>query len=158
MLSGITITCFSASYAVTLLLEITRLFFRAPARFILMIVMTAAGLVAHSIFLVNLARNELATGGNISPFSSWYDWCLIASWVLAVTVAPAFCFWFLPQPASKPAPAEAREPGRVARWYRSMLERALKMRLLFLGALFGLLVLSVLVFGQVKQRSLGPSG
>ena len=84
MLSGITITCFAASYGVTLTLEVSRLFFRLRVRWLVMIGFAAAGLFAHSAHLVVLLRNELERGG-VTPFSRWYDWCLLAAWVLAGT-------------------------------------------------------------------------
>ena len=80
MLSGISIVCFRASYAVALALEVTRLFFaRASAAgdpwF------AAAGLLAHTSYLIYRAQEGLATRG--APLSNWYHWCLIAAWVLA---------------------------------------------------------------------------
>ena len=85
MLSGITITCFAASYAVTFAVELSRLFFRARIRTIVNISFAAAGLAAHTLYLIVIVRNEAAAGGNVAPLSSWYDWCLIVSWVVAAT-------------------------------------------------------------------------
>lgn len=81
MLQGIHVFCFAASYAVTLVLEVSRLFFRAPIRSLVSVAFAAAGLVAHSLFLVNEAR-AAASGG--APLSSWRDWCLFAAWILAL--------------------------------------------------------------------------
>jgi hypothetical protein len=81
MLSGISIVCFTASYAVSLALEVSRLFFRMPVRLVVMIGFTLAGLVAHSLYLA-----QRATGGGV-PLSSWYDWYLIAAWTIAVVYA-----------------------------------------------------------------------
>lgn len=80
MLSGITITCFAASYGISLIAEASRLLFRAPVRMAVIILFTAAGLLAHSLFL--LARTQVA-GANIAPLSNWFDWCLIGAWILA---------------------------------------------------------------------------
>jgi hypothetical protein len=80
MLSGISIVCFTASYLVALVLEITRLFFRLPVRLIVMIGFIAAGLFAHTAYLW-MRSQEVAPGG--SPLSSWYDWYLVAAWLLA---------------------------------------------------------------------------
>jgi hypothetical protein len=77
MLSGISIVCFSASYAVALALEISRLFFRMPVRLIVMIGFAAAGLLAQTLYLSHRAQ----TG--TMPLSSWHDWYLIAAWVIA---------------------------------------------------------------------------
>lgn len=83
MFSGITMTCFTASYAVSLVAEVSRLFFRAPIRRLVIVAFTAAGLLAHTLFLGNLARSEAAAGQHIIPLSSWFDWCLLGSWLLA---------------------------------------------------------------------------
>ncbi len=84
MLSRITITCFAASYGVTLGLEVSRLFFRLRVRWIVMIAFAAAGLVAHTAYLWEQARSEMQ-GAVLAPLSSWYDWCLLGAWVLAAT-------------------------------------------------------------------------
>lgn len=81
-LSGINIVCFTASYAVCLALEVTRLFFRAPVRLVLIFGFAAAGLLAHSLYLFNQARGEILAGA-AAPLSSWYDWCLMGAWLLA---------------------------------------------------------------------------
>ena len=81
MISGITMTCFAASYGVSLLLEMSRLLFQATIRNVVMIGFAAAGLLAHSLFLFMHAREELQ-GGMRLPLSSWHDFCLLTSWVL----------------------------------------------------------------------------
>ena len=77
-LSGISIVCFAASYAVALGLEITRLLFRSGIRGALMIGFAAAGLFAHTVYLAHLAA-----GASGSPLSSMRDWYLLAAWALA---------------------------------------------------------------------------
>ena len=57
MLSGITITCFAASYAVSLGLEVLRLFFRTIIRFPVLVGFAMAGLFAHASYLVTRAGN-----------------------------------------------------------------------------------------------------
>jgi ABC-type uncharacterized transport system permease subunit len=84
MLSNITITCFAASYLITLLLEASRLFFRLRVRWLVMMGFAAAGLFAHSAYLWFRVRSELE-GASLTPLSSWYDWCLVGAWVLAAT-------------------------------------------------------------------------
>jgi len=79
-MSGISIVCFAASYLVALVLEATRLLFRLPVRLIVMVGFTAAGLFAHTAYLWMRAAD--ATRGG-SPLSSWYDWYLVAAWILA---------------------------------------------------------------------------
>jgi ABC-type transport system involved in cytochrome c biogenesis permease subunit len=78
MLSGITVFCFTASYAVAFALEVTRLWFRSGVRGALMLGFAGAGLVAHTLFLGY--RAATAEG---APLSSAFDWYLLAAWVLA---------------------------------------------------------------------------
>ncbi len=51
MIPKLTVLCFAPSYAVTLLLEITRLFFRSGIRGALMLGFAGLGLVLHTLFL-----------------------------------------------------------------------------------------------------------
>lgn len=81
MLSGISIFCFAASYGVALMLEIVRLFFRAQVRAVLSTGFMAAGLIAHTLYLIG-EQNGLVEAG---PISDWHHWCLIVAWVLAAT-------------------------------------------------------------------------
>jgi hypothetical protein len=81
MLSGVSIICFAASYAVALALEVTRLFFRAGLRLLTIVAFAAAGLVAHTIYLGLEAQAGLSARG--APLSGWYHWSLVAAWVLA---------------------------------------------------------------------------
>jgi len=75
--SGISVVCFAASYAVALLCEASRLLFRSGVRGAAMIAFAAAGLVAHTLFLLWRAATEPAV-----PLSSAFDWYLLAAWVL----------------------------------------------------------------------------
>jgi len=77
MFSHVHVVCFFTSYAIALGLEISRLFFRMPVRLLVMLGFAALGLVMHTAYLWHRA----ATGA--APLSSWHDWFLIASWVLA---------------------------------------------------------------------------
>ncbi len=79
-LSGISVVCFAASYAVALALEVSRLFFRVPVRLVVMLGFAAAGLFAHTVYLTLRAQGSLATN---NPLSSWHDWYLLAAWILA---------------------------------------------------------------------------
>jgi len=80
MFSGVSIVCFAASYAVSLALEVSRLFFRVRLRLVVLISFALAGLAAHTIYLLVEARGG-ALGG--APLSSWYHWCLMVAWVVA---------------------------------------------------------------------------
>ena len=79
-MSGISIICFAASYAVTLALEITRPLFRSGIRGAVMIGFAGAGLFAHTVFLAYRAAESAG-----SPLSGQQDWYLVAAWVLVVT-------------------------------------------------------------------------
>ena len=77
-MSGITITCFAASYAVAWMLEFSRLLFRSGVRGVVMVLFGAAGIFAHTLFLAyRVAENPVA------PLSSSFDWYLVAAWLLA---------------------------------------------------------------------------
>lgn len=77
-LSGISLVCFAASYAVALGCEASRLLFRSGVRGIVMVGFAAAGLLAHTLFLGWRAVSEAAV-----PLSSPFDWYLLAAWLLA---------------------------------------------------------------------------
>ena len=77
-LSGISIVCFVASYAVALGCEASRLVFRSGVRGMVMVGFAAAGLVAHTLFLGWRAVSESTV-----PLSSPFDWDLLAAWLLA---------------------------------------------------------------------------
>jgi ABC-type uncharacterized transport system permease subunit len=79
MLAGISLTCFTASYAVVLALEATRLWFRSGLRGALLLGFLTAGVFAHTLFLVHRALTADGT-----PLSSEFDWYLIAAWTLAL--------------------------------------------------------------------------
>ncbi len=78
MLSGVTIVCFASSYAIAFLLELSRVL-GSGVRAAVVLVITAAGLFAHTAFLYYRA---LAAVG--APLSSEKDWYLLAAWVLVV--------------------------------------------------------------------------
>jgi hypothetical protein len=77
-ISGISVVCFAASYAVALGCEASRLVFRSGVRGIVMIGFAAAGLVAHTLFLGWRAVTESAV-----PLSSPADLYLLLAWLLA---------------------------------------------------------------------------
>jgi ABC-type transport system involved in cytochrome c biogenesis permease subunit len=77
-MSGISITCFAASYSVVLLLELSRLLFRSGIRGAIMLGFAGAGLFAHTVYLV-----ERAISAKGYPLSSEQDWYLVGAWILA---------------------------------------------------------------------------
>jgi ABC-type transport system involved in cytochrome c biogenesis permease subunit len=90
MLSGISVFCFAASYAVALALETTRLWFRSGVRGALMLGFAGAGLLAHTLFL--MYRAATASG---PPLSSPFDWYLVAAWVLVAFYL--YLFYYYPK-------------------------------------------------------------
>jgi hypothetical protein len=80
MLSGITILCFAASYAVAFGLELARALWRSLWLRWGALLFVIAGLLAQTLYLYTLAHREILEG---VVFSRWYDWCLLAAWVVA---------------------------------------------------------------------------
>jgi ABC-type uncharacterized transport system permease subunit len=79
MLSGISTICFASSYAIALALEIVNLRLRFPWRRLVLMAMTAAGLLAHTLFLAYRAQQTSS-----APLSSPAEWLLLAAWVLGL--------------------------------------------------------------------------
>jgi hypothetical protein len=86
MFSGVSLTCFASSYAVAFVLELTRLLFRSGVRGAIMVGFAAAGLFAHTVYLVHHAA-----GAAGPPFSSARDWYLLAAWGLAAIYLYLIC-------------------------------------------------------------------
>ena len=83
-MTKISLSCFAFSYAIAMILELSRLFFRAPVRILIIIGLTIAGLFAHTIYLCLKFQKDFSGG---TPMSSWYDWCLMVSLAVAITYA-----------------------------------------------------------------------
>src|ERR1700682_4055668 len=77
LISGISLFCFGASYAVAWAAELVRLFVRGTVSQFLGLVFALAGFLAHTLYLGYRAF-ELSA----SPLSSSFDWCLVAAWLL----------------------------------------------------------------------------
>lgn len=85
---------------------------------------------------------------------------LLSSWVLAITVTPAFCYWFLKDDkvqTGTQAQTESNYDGAAYRFYRGFLGWVLNYRLVFVALMVAGLFAAGSVFQYVKQRSLGPS-
>jgi len=80
MISGITTTCFAASYAVAFLLELARLLLRHAARRVLTLGFATAGLVAQTLYLGYRAY----VAPPAAPLSSAFDWFMLAAWALVI--------------------------------------------------------------------------
>jgi ABC-type uncharacterized transport system permease subunit len=91
MLSGISIVCFAASYTTALLLELFGLRKRSTWLRLAIIGTTAAGLLAHTLYLVHAAADS-----SVTPTSA-VEWMLMSGWVLAVVYFAAL-FYLLRTP------------------------------------------------------------
>lgn len=85
MLTGISIVCFFTSYAVSLILEISRLFFRAPVRYVVSLGFAGIGVLLQAIYFANRFWFQVGVEADaVAPgLGSWYDWCLAAAWFVA---------------------------------------------------------------------------
>lgn len=76
---------------------------------------------------------------------------LIGSWVIAMTITPLQCFDMLPEAKEKPESEDEQYRGAFFVLYQKSLIAAIRNRWLFTGAMVGLLVVSGVGFGYVKQ-------
>ena len=89
-ISGISLLCFGASYAVAWLGEVARLLVRSTAATVVALLFVLAGFLAHTLYLGYRAV-ELSA----SPLSSSFDWCLVAAWLLMS--AYLYLSWYFPK-------------------------------------------------------------
>jgi multidrug efflux pump subunit AcrB len=101
-----------------------------------------------------LARNS--SGEFLSSLTQVVILALLFSWLLAVSVIPALCYWFLKAPAGGAAD-EARPTGAAYDLYERVLRTLLRYRAAFLVCVVLALAGSVVLMGQVKQRNMPPS-
>ena len=80
-LTHVHLSCFVASYAVALLLELSRLILRSPARILGTLGFTAAGILAQTIYI---ALRTSSSPDQAPPLSGWFDWLLLVAWGVAV--------------------------------------------------------------------------
>jgi ABC-type uncharacterized transport system permease subunit len=89
MLSGISTICFAACYAIAFALEIFGLKRRLPSHRAILIAVSLAGVIAHSLYLFR----EVATTAAFSFSTS--EWLLWAAWLLAIVYVAAL--FYLPR-------------------------------------------------------------
>ncbi|MDG2380757.1 MAG: hypothetical protein P8N76_03710 [Pirellulaceae bacterium] len=82
MLTGISVVCFAASYSVAFALELTRLFFRARVRTAVMIAFAAAGLFAHTVYLIYEFQQRWENG---IVLVTWFTGCLSLAWIFVAS-------------------------------------------------------------------------
>lgn len=80
-LTHVHLSCFVASYTVALLLELSRLVLRSPARILGTLGFTAAGILAQTIYI---ALRTSSSSDQAPPLSGWFDWLLLVAWGVAV--------------------------------------------------------------------------
>ncbi len=107
-----------------------------------------ATVVAVMAFYPIAASNENA-GEYCASLFSVVAISLLVSWVVSITLTPLQCIDLLPNPAEDAGADPYGKP--MYRWFRSLLAVAVGHRWLTLGASIGLLVISVVAFGNVKQ-------
>ena len=90
LISGISLVCFGASYAVAWVAELTRIVFRGRASQFIAVGFLLAGFLAHTLYLSYRAFELSAT-----PLSSSFDWCLVAAWLLMA--ADLYLAWYYPK-------------------------------------------------------------
>jgi len=83
MLTNVGIICFAASYSVSLLLEVSRFFFRSGIRGAVMFGFAAAGWVAHSAYLYHHIALLQNSNQNGSLFAGVQGWLFAVAWVIA---------------------------------------------------------------------------
>lgn len=77
---NVSVFCFLASYAVALVLELVRQRMDSPASRVGMLAFAAAGLVAHTMYLLLRASQT-----HLPPLlSSAHDWLLVLAWLIVV--------------------------------------------------------------------------
>jgi ABC-type uncharacterized transport system permease subunit len=82
--SGVNMLCFSASYALALILEFSGLWNRLRLRRFAVLGIASAGMVAHTWFL-----GQRVAHAPQAPLASHQDWYLLAAWVLALVYLAA---------------------------------------------------------------------
>ncbi len=98
-----------------------------------------------------------ATGEFLRSLGQVLAIALLGSWVLAISVTPALCYWLLPESGTGDVAAEGGRDSAAYRAYRRLLESVLRHRVAFVVLMLALLVSAGAVFRFVKERSLGPS-
>jgi multidrug efflux pump subunit AcrB len=75
---------------------------------------------------------------------------LLVSWVISMTLTPIKCIDMLPDPKSDQQDTD-EYGGKLFVMFRRFLEKAIRLRMLFMASMVGLLVMAFLGFGFVEQ-------
>ncbi|MBE9486562.1 MAG: efflux RND transporter permease subunit, partial [Chloroflexi bacterium] len=75
---------------------------------------------------------------------------LLVSWLISMTIIPLQCIDMLPEPKEGKTDTDPYG-GKFYRVFRSIMERAIRMRLFTIGTLAALLIVALIGFGKVDQ-------
>jgi len=109
------------------------------------------------IAFLPLVLIEDSTGEFLRSLGQVLALALLSSWVLAITVTPALCYWFLSPASENGSKTKNSNDSRAYQFYKTLLSVLLSNRIIFVLLMIGLLFSAGQVFQFVKQRSLGPS-
>ena len=84
MLTGVSVSCFLFSYLLVFVLEILRFGLKIPGRKYVLLGVLGAGLVAHTVFLINEFLLQAPGGEHLQLLSSWFQWLVLGAWGLAL--------------------------------------------------------------------------
>ncbi len=104
-----------------------------------------------------LAMAPNVTGEYLSSMATVISMTLLTSWVLAMTVTPLTCYWFLKPKVLTEAEIQAQYQGSMFQIYRALLTFALRHRVLTLGLVAGLMVGALFVQGEVRVQFMPDS-
>jgi len=108
-----------------------------------------ATIVAVMAFYPIIASTE-SVGEYCASLFSVVAISLIISWILSMTLTPIQCMDMMPDPEASDDNVDPYGT-KLYMSYRSILDRAISQRWITIGIMVGLLVLSVIGFGYVKQ-------
>ena len=109
------------------------------------------------IAFLPLVLIEDSTGEFLRSLGQVLALALLSSWVLAISVTPALCYWFLSPASENGSKTKNSNDSRAYQFYKTLLSVLLSNRIIFVLLMVGLLFSAGQVFQFVKQRSLGPS-
>lgn len=73
---------------------------------------------------------------------------LLGSWLIALTITPLLCYWFIKPPERD---KKAKPPSRLLNIYRGLLSAILRFRIAFLGIILASMVGAVMLFQFVPK-------
>ncbi|RKX38782.1 MAG: AcrB/AcrD/AcrF family protein, partial [Verrucomicrobia bacterium] len=105
--------------------------------------------VVASMAFYPIFASTFDTGEYAGSLFSTVAISLILSWLFCQTITPLVCIKFMPDP--KKSGSDDMYGGKFYQKFRSLLRSAIKFRMLFLGCMVGLLLLSIYGFGFTNK-------